>query len=80
MSRFIDMLPTNKLRDERFMRMALAIECAIREFEDDGGEPAEVPMLCIIIVVCDAFKSENPRTLLEATYQLMMRPFEREQS
>lgn len=76
MTRFIDMLPLKKVRDEKFMRMALAIEQAIEAFKDDGGDLAEVPMLCGVVIVNFAINSEDPKGFVAAIHRLMMMPFE----
>jgi hypothetical protein len=48
------------LRDEKFMRIALAIEQAIEAFEDDGGNWEEVPMLCGVVIASFAINAKDP--------------------
>ena len=60
MTRFIDLLPPESVRDEKFMRMALAIEQAIGAYEDDGGIKGEPPMLCAMVIVAAAMDRFMP--------------------
>ena len=68
MTRFIDLLPPESVRDEKFMRMALAIEQAIGAYEDDGGIKGEPPMLCAMVIM-------TPLPWTARTRKGLFRPF-----
>jgi hypothetical protein len=72
---FFQMMPDEKREDPRFMKMAYAIEKAIGEYRDEGGELVDIPIFCATIIASAAMHATKPIELLDAVHRIITAPF-----